>query len=67
MQKVTIKIEFSEILKHSYSGFISKGNYKHTIYLKNGSNIIIEGIKGIKSYKQLCRNFGGDHLDNENF
>lgn len=63
MNKVTINLEFSDILKHSYSGQIKNNNFKHTIILKNGGVIIQEGKKGLKSYKQICRNFPGEHLD----
>lgn len=66
MNKVTIKFEFSDIeeLKE-----ITKKpddvNSKFTGYvkLKDESEFFLKGKRGLKLYKQLCRNFAGEHLD----
>lgn len=63
MKKLTLIFEFDEIQNVIQSGEIKNNNYSVTVEFLNGGRVVLSGKKALKSYKQLCRNHAGEHLD----
>jgi hypothetical protein len=63
MKKLTLIFEFNEIKNVIQSGGFKTNNYSVVVEFLNGGRVILGGKKALRSYKQLCRQFPGEHLD----